>query len=144
MYFGQDIYVAAGQRVGNATCFFCSVQVEGDVSGRVLVLFGNLTVVGRVEHNAVVIRGNAVVDAEARVVGTTAVLGGNVVYETDDSLSGDAWVLGGHLSNFAGGHTSERRHLSLSPWAASLILLAALLLLSPLFLVRQRVVARAK
>ena len=39
-----------GQQIHNATCIFCSVQVEGDVTGRVLVLFGNLNVTGRVDE----------------------------------------------------------------------------------------------
>ena len=46
--FGEDIFVAAGQQVHNATCLFCSVQVEGDVTGRVFVLFGSLNVSGQV------------------------------------------------------------------------------------------------
>src|SRR5260370_1921802 len=43
-YVGQDIFVAAGQQVHNATCLFCSVQVEGDLTGHVFVLFGSLNV----------------------------------------------------------------------------------------------------
>ena len=30
-YMGEDIFVASGQQIHNATCIFCSVQVEGDV-----------------------------------------------------------------------------------------------------------------
>src|SRR5580692_8528519 len=98
-YFGEDIYVASGQQVHNATCFFCSVQVEGDLTGHVFVLFGSLNVSGQVRRDATVIVGNAVVDSQARIGGDTVVLGGNAVYETDESLSGSAYVLGGHLSH---------------------------------------------
>src|SRR5271170_3521553 len=97
-YMGEDIFVASGQQVHNATCIFCSVQVEGDVSGRVLVLFGSANVSGQVRRSATVIWGNAVVDSGARIGGDTVVLGGNAVYETDESLSGSAYVLGGHMS----------------------------------------------
>ena len=98
-YVGQDIFVASGQQVHNATCLFCSVQVEGDLTGRVFVLFGSLNVSGQVRRSATVIVGNAVVDSQARIGGDTVVLGGNAVYETDESLSGSAYVLGGHLSH---------------------------------------------
>jgi len=97
-YLGQDIFVAAGQQVHNATCLFCSVQVEGDLTGHVFVLFGSLNVSGQVRRSATVVWGNAVVDSQARIGGNTVVLGGNAVYETDESLSGSAYVLGGHLS----------------------------------------------
>ncbi len=107
VYFGQDIFVASGQQIHNAICVFCSVQVEGDLTGRVLVLFGSLNVTGRVERGATVVWGNAVVDSQARIGGNTVVLGGNAVYETDESISGSAYVLGGHLSQ--DGRTRRRR-----------------------------------
>src|ERR1700733_5758620 len=83
-YMGEDIFVASGQQIHNATCIFCSVQVEGDVTGCVIVLFGGLNVSGRVELSAAVVGGNAVVDSAARIGGDTVVLGGNAVYETDE------------------------------------------------------------
>lgn len=131
-YLGQDIFVASGQQIHNATCLFCSVQVEGDVSGNILVLFGNLTVTGRVSGNTTVISGNTVVDSQARISGRTTVIHGNAVYESDESLSGDAFVLGGHISNFAG-RGSSRHRLALSPTlftagAVVIILLFAVLL----------------
>ena len=88
-YFGQDIFIAAGQQVHNAVCLFCSVQVEGDVTGHVFVLFGSVNVSGQVRGGAAVIGGNAVVDSQARIGGDTVVLGGNAVYETDESLCGE-------------------------------------------------------
>ncbi|WP_433968128.1 hypothetical protein [Tunturiibacter gelidiferens] len=54
-YVGEDIYVASGQQVHNAMCIFCSVQVEGDLTGRVIVLFGSLNVTGHVEKGATVL-----------------------------------------------------------------------------------------
>jgi hypothetical protein len=113
-YIGQDIFVASGQQVHNATCLFCSVQVEGELSGRAVVLFGNLNVSGQIRHAATVVGGNAVVDAGARVGGDTVVLGGNAVYETEESLSGSAYVLGGHLSR-TGADSNSRKRLALNP-----------------------------
>ena len=132
-YIGQDIYIAAGQQVHNATCIFCSVQVEG-----------NLTVSGLVRRSATILAGNAVIDSQARIGGNTVVLGGNAVYETDDSISGNAYVLGGHLSK-TGGHVTSHRRVSLTPLVfTSLALLGFLLLTLLIFAqVRRSVVSEA-
>jgi hypothetical protein len=134
IYVGQDVFVAAGQQVHNATCLFCSVQVEGDLTGHVFVLFGNLNVSGQVRQRATVIWGNAVVDSQARIGGNTVVLGGNAVYETDESLSGSAYVLGGHLSHVSRASSEGRRRVSVGPLFFGLLAALALLLLS-LFIV---------
>jgi carbonic anhydrase/acetyltransferase-like protein (isoleucine patch superfamily) len=128
-YIGQDIFVGAGQQVHNATCLFCSVQVEGELSGHAVVLFGNLNVSGQVRRSATVIGGNAVVDAQARINGDTAVLGGNAVYETEDSLSGSVYVLGGHLSR-TGSHAYSHRRMSLNPFSFYSLAVLGFLLLS--------------
>ncbi|HTD96984.1 MAG TPA: hypothetical protein VK627_08640 [Edaphobacter sp.] len=128
-YVGQDVFVAAGQQVHNAICLFCSVQVEGDISGRVFVLFGSLNVSGRVDHDATIVGGNAVVDSQARIGGDTVVLGGNAVYETDESISGRAFVLGGHLSR-TGGRNHAHKHVSISPAVFYSLAILAFLILS--------------
>ena len=136
-YIGQDIYIAAGQQVHNATCIFCSVQVEGNLTGHAFVLFGNLTVSGLVRRSATILGGNAVIDSQARIGGNTVVLGGNAVYETDDSISGNAYVLGGHLSK-TGGHVSSHRRVSLTPLAFSAMALMGFLVLSVLIVIQIR------
>jgi hypothetical protein len=113
-YVGQDIFVAAGQEVHNAVCVFCSVQVEGELTGHAIVLFGNLNVSGRMRRGALVVAGNTVVDSQARIGGDAVVLGGNAVYETDDSITGSAYVFGGHLSK-TGGHAGWSKHVSVNP-----------------------------
>lgn len=137
-YVGQDVFVAAGQQVHNATCLFCSVQVEGDLTGRVFVLFGSLNVSGQVHRSATVIWGNAVVDSQARIGGDAVVLGGNAVYETDESLSGSVYVLGGHMSHVsrASGQGAPHR-VSVGPLFFCLLAVLVLLLLS--FIVVPRV-----
>jgi len=137
-YFNQDIFIAQGQQVHNATCIFCSVQVEGDLTGRVFVLFGNLNVVGRVDGRATVIGGNAVIDSQARVGGNALVVGGNAVYETDDSISGNAWVVGGHLSPVGGARARSTHRVSFSPYLFTGAAIAVFFLLSVLFLPRRR------
>lgn len=137
-YLNQDLFVPKGQVIHNATCIFCSVQVEGDVTGRVLVLFGNLSVNGEIQGTTTVVGGNAVFDGRARALRSTVVLFGNLVYETEDVLTGSAYVLGGHSSSYAT-RQSLRRRLALSPKLLStLVLLGLLLVLLAAFGVRQR------
>jgi hypothetical protein len=139
-YIGEDIYVASGQQVKNATCVFCSVQVEGELTGHVFVLFGSLNLSGRVEKSATVIGGNAVIDSQARVGGDLTVLGGNAVYEADESLSGSAYVVGGHLSHLSStrGQGSQHHRVSLSPLVSALLAVLVLFLLSLLIFPRVR------
>jgi NDP-sugar pyrophosphorylase family protein len=136
-YFNQDIFIAQGQQVHNAICIFCSVQVEGDLTGNVFVLFGNLNVTGRVDGRTTVIGGNAVIDSQARLGGNALIVGGNAVYEVDESISGNAWVVGGHLSP-VGRRVSSAHRVSLSPIVFSGAAIAAFLLLSVLFIPRRR------
>ena len=139
-YLGQDIYVASGQQIHNATCLFCSVQVEGDLTGHVFVLFGSVNVSGQVQRSATVIWGNAVVDSQARIGGDTVVLWGNAVYETDESLSGSAYVLGGHMSHVSKASAEGRspHRVSVGPLFFSLLAVLVLLLLSLLIVPRLR------
>ena len=136
MYLNQDIFIAQGQQIHNATCFFCSVQVEGDVTGNVHVFFGNLNVTGRVDGKATIIGGNAVIDAFSRL-GSALVIGGNAVYETDESIVGNAWVIGGHLSPAGGRHPHSSHRFSFSPLLSSGFALIAFLLLSALIFPRR-------
>jgi carbonic anhydrase/acetyltransferase-like protein (isoleucine patch superfamily) len=143
-YIGQDIFIASGQQVHNATCLFCSVQVEGSLTGHAVVLFGNLSVSGWVRQGATVVGGNAVIDSQARIGGDTVVLGGNAVYETDESISGNAYVLGGHLSR-TGGPVSSHRRVSLTPLvfsALAIMMFLGLLLLVAASLRRRSAVSQ--
>jgi len=133
-YLGQDLYVPQGQQITSAVCIFCSAQIEGDVSGRVLVLFGNLSLTGNVGGDVTVLDGNAVLDAQARVGGDIAVLFGNAVYESDDVLSGSAYVLGGHASSFDAGKQRHRR-FSLTPRTLGTLLTLGVGLLAVLLVV---------
>lgn len=141
VYFNQDIFIAQGQQVRNAVCFFCSVQVEGEVTGEAVVLFGNLNATGRVDGPAAIVGGNAVVDSQARLAGNLIVLRGNAVYETDESISGNAWVVGGHISPVGGRPAQSRRRYSFSPLMSAAVAIAACLLLSGVVFTRRRVQA---
>jgi hypothetical protein len=51
--FGSNIHVARETAVHDAVCFFCSVNVEGEVKGDVVVFFGNIHLAGNANHNVV-------------------------------------------------------------------------------------------
>ena len=137
-YFNQDLFIPKGQVIHNATCVFCSVQIEGDVTGRVLVLFGNLSVNGEIRGTTTVVGGNAVFDGQARALRSTVVLFGNLVYETEEVLTGSAYVLGGHSSSYAA-RQKMRRRLTVGPKLVStMALLGFLLLLLTAYGVRHR------
>jgi hypothetical protein len=51
--FGTNINVAPDASVHDAVCFFCSVNVEGKVTGDVVVFFGNVHLSGDAQHDVV-------------------------------------------------------------------------------------------
>lgn len=139
VYFNQDIFIALGQQVANATCLFCSIQVEGDLAGRAIVIGGNVNVSGRVNGPVWIFFGNAVIDSQARIGGNAVVVGGNAVYETDDSIAGNAWVIGGHLSPLGGRHRPINAHrVSFSPLFFISLGITCLILLSAIFFPRRK------
>jgi hypothetical protein len=56
--FGTDINVARNTSVQDAVCFFCSVHVEGEVTGDVVVFFGTVHLAGEARHDVVNIFGS--------------------------------------------------------------------------------------
>jgi len=53
VHFGSDIYVAPNAAVHDAVCFFCSVNVEGEVKGDVVVFFGAIHLSGSADKDVV-------------------------------------------------------------------------------------------
>ena len=51
--FGSDINVSANHPVHDAVCFFCSVNVEGEVNGDVVVFFGGVHIDGMAHRDVV-------------------------------------------------------------------------------------------
>ena len=55
--FGSNINVARDATMQDAVCFFCSVNVEGKVTGDIVVFFGNVHIAGDAQHDVVNIFG---------------------------------------------------------------------------------------
>jgi hypothetical protein len=49
----SNIHVTADQPVHDAVCFFCSVHVDGKVTGDIVVFFGSVHLAGEAEHDVV-------------------------------------------------------------------------------------------
>ena len=51
--FGSDINASADTPVHDAICFFCSVHVDGEVTGDIVVFFGDVHIEGKAERDIV-------------------------------------------------------------------------------------------
>ncbi len=78
--FGRDIYVQPGEKVGDVTCFACSIHIHGQVSG-----------------DATVFGGSIVVEDGASVTGDATTFGGRLRIQGAASVSGDATTFGGYV-----------------------------------------------
>jgi hypothetical protein len=56
--FGSRIHIPVGSTADDVVCFFCSVNVEGEVNGDVVVFFGNIQISGSANHDVVNFFGN--------------------------------------------------------------------------------------
>jgi hypothetical protein len=51
--FGSAINVSKGDTIHDAVCFFCSVNVQGTVTGDIVAFFGDVRIEGRANHDVV-------------------------------------------------------------------------------------------
>jgi len=65
--FFSDIHVTADAPVSNAVCFFCSVRVDGKVTGDIVVFFGGVHLSGDAQHDIVNIFGSVRADNNASI-----------------------------------------------------------------------------
>jgi hypothetical protein len=97
--FGHDIRIAADQKVGELTCFNCSVYVQGQVSGDITTFHGHIVI----EQNAVVsgevtsFLGEVRAASGAKIGGDATVFGSSFVLDQDAMLSGEATTFGGDI-----------------------------------------------
>ena len=97
--FGHDIRIAPDQKVGELTCFNCSVYVRGQVGGDITTFHGNIVI----EPNAVVagevtsFLGEIRAASGSKIGGDTTVFAGNLIVEQDGMIGGEATSLGGDI-----------------------------------------------
>jgi len=97
--FGHNITVAAGQSVGDISCFNCSVYVRGRVNGDIAVFGGRVVVEGSVKSDVAVFWGTLRLEDGAQVGGDVAVFGGAIRRAPTATVHGEVvsfgrgWVL---------------------------------------------------
>jgi cytoskeletal protein CcmA (bactofilin family) len=97
--FGHDIRIAADQKVGELTCFNCSVYVQGQVNGDITTFHGNIVI----EQNAAVsgevtsFLGQIRAANGSKIGGDATVFLGNLVLEQDGMLNGEATSFAGDI-----------------------------------------------
>src|SRR5215469_5075219 len=97
--FGHDIRIATDQKVGELTCFNCSVYVHGQVNGDITTFHGNIVI----EQNAAVsgevtsFLGQIHAATGSKIGGDATVFGGNLVLEQDGMLNGEATSFAGDI-----------------------------------------------
>jgi hypothetical protein len=85
-HFGRNIVVTAGETVENVSCFLCSVEVNGHVTGNVRVFAGHVFLNGPVDGHVLVFGGNLTLTSSAPVGGHAYIFGGH--FHEDSSAAG--------------------------------------------------------
>jgi hypothetical protein len=72
VHFFEDIHVAPNKPAHDAVCFFCNVDVQGEVNGDIVVFFGEVNITGHANHDVVNFFGEVTADDNA-VIGNDLV-----------------------------------------------------------------------
>jgi hypothetical protein len=114
VHFGSNIYVGPNSAVHDAVCFFCSVNVEGEVKGDVVVFFGTVHVAGSADHDVVNFFGGVSADDGASIgrdmvsffgavrLGENASIGHDLVAMMGSYDAADSASVGGDRVTFPG------------------------------------------
>ncbi|HXY52118.1 MAG TPA: hypothetical protein VEI01_21905 [Terriglobales bacterium] len=95
--FGHDIHVQPDQKVGDLTCFNCSIYVRGQVAGDVTAILGRILIDAdaQVAGDATTIGGDIRIGHGAKIAGDLTAVAGSVSRPPDASVAGDVTSLGG-------------------------------------------------
>ena len=100
--FGRDIRIETGQRVGEVTCFNCSIYIAGESSGELTTFHGNIIVEsgGSIAGDVTAIWGDVRMQPGTQIAGEVTALAGAVRRSPQSSIAGDVtsfegtkWVL---------------------------------------------------
>ena len=67
VHFFDDIRIAPNSPGHDAVCFFCNVDVEGEVNGDIVVFFGDVHIAGHANHDVVNFFGEVKADDNAQI-----------------------------------------------------------------------------
>lgn len=95
--FGSNINVPADTSVHDAVCFFCSINVQGEVRGDIVVFFGNVHLAGRANHDVVNFFGKVSAEDNASVHQDMVSMFGSVRLGENATIGKDLVVMFGAL-----------------------------------------------
>lgn len=97
VHFGSSIHVPKGATIQDAVCFFCSVNVQGDVDGDMVVFFGSVNLEGNANHDVVVFFGDVKTANDTRIGDDLVNFFGSVQLGENSTVGQDAVVMFGDL-----------------------------------------------
>jgi hypothetical protein len=95
---GHNISIGPNEKVGDLTCFGCSIRVRGEVAGDVTTFGGSIVIEdqAQVAGDLTAFGGDVRLDPEIKVAGDATVFGGQVRRDPKATISGDVTSMGGH------------------------------------------------
>jgi hypothetical protein len=95
---GRNINIGPNDKVGELTCFGCSIHVRGEVAGDVTSFGGNVTIEDQtqVAGDVSIFGGDVRLDRGVRVAGDISVFGGQIHRDPQATVGGDVTSFGGH------------------------------------------------
>lgn len=94
---GGNIIVGAGEEVGDATCFGCSIRVRGHVSSDATAFGGSVIIEdqGEVDGDVTAFAGGIRLGDRGSVKGDVTVFGGRIQRDPTATIGGDVTTMGG-------------------------------------------------
>jgi cytoskeletal protein CcmA (bactofilin family) len=95
--FGHNITIGPDEEVSEATCFGCSIRVQGHVSGDVTTFGGSVLLENQAEvgGDTTTFAGDIRLDKDAAVRGDVTVFGGRLRRDSQSSVGGDVTNMSG-------------------------------------------------
>ncbi len=97
VHFGNSIEVGPNQRIHDAVCFFCSVNIRGTAGHDIVVFFGSVHVDGHAEHDVVDFFGNVRLEDGASIRHDLVNFFGSTWLGENATVGQDAVVMFGSL-----------------------------------------------
>jgi hypothetical protein len=95
--FGRDIHIAAGEKTGDITCINCSIYLQGQASGDVTAVHGNVALEtgSAVAGDVTAVWGNIRTESGTQVAGDLTAVAGSVRRDPRSTAAGDVTSLEG-------------------------------------------------
>src|SRR5947209_8989004 len=97
MQVGRAIHVSAGEKVGDLTCFGCSIYVRGQANSDATAFGGRIVLEegGSISGDATAFGGDIRVQAGSSVLGDATAFGGHILCDPPGRIAGDVTSFGG-------------------------------------------------